>query len=450
MPRPGLLLPTLQNWACHNCGGCCREHLIAVTPEERARIEAQGWSETDGIPSGRPLFVPHGTGSRINHQADGACVFLNPQGLCRIHARFGESAKPLACRLYPYAIHPSGHLITTSLRFSCPSVVQNLGPPVASQRAPIEALASEVVPAAYRNSPAPPLRRGLAFDWPRITRLLAWIERSLSEPSVSFPLRLQRLLTWLGLLGQAEPEALSDEHFGELVKLLYEAAARALPVPETSPRKPSRLARLMLRQLIAQLLRHDTAAQFDRGLSGRLALFSQGLRFSFALGRIPNIPDPESVRVAFVERTGHVTERISNISFAVAEAPLQEWDAAWDDLFVRYFHVKLQGLHFCGPAFYDYPILTGLQSLALMLPAVMWTARVRAAREQRKTVQFHDLQAALAVLDHNFGYSPALGLQSSQRRIEQLAAMEQLAPPCRLVLPYGLNPLLLLANEPHE
>lgn len=428
MPRPGLLLPTLQNWACHNCGGCCREHLIAVTPEEQSRIQAQGWSEADGIPTGRPLFVAHGSGFRINHQSDGACVFLDPQGLCRIHSRFGEAAKPLACRLYPYAIHPSGHLITTSLRFSCPSVVQNLGPPVALQRAPVEALAAEVVPAAYHNSPAPSLRRGLEFDWPRMTRLLAWIERGLSAPDVSFPLRLQRLLTWTGLLGRAEPEALSETHFGELVKVLYEAAARALPMSESPSQKPSSLARLMFRQLIAVLLRHDTAAQLDSGLSGRLANFSQGLRFSFALGRIPDFPDPESVRVAFVERRGTAADRAKNIGFVVAESPLQEWDATWDDLFVRYFHVKLQGLHFCGPAFYDYPVITGLQSLALMLPAVMWTARVRAAREQRTAVRIHDIQAALAVLDHNFGYSPALGLKSSQRRIEQLAAMEQLVP----------------------
>lgn len=427
MPRPGLLLPTLQNWACHNCGGCCREHLIAVTPEERSRIEAQGWTESDGIPANRPLFVPHGSGSRINHQVDGACVFLDPTGLCRIHSRFGEAAKPLACRLYPYAIHPSGHLITTSLRFSCPSVVQNLGPSVASQRAPVESLAAEVVPTSYRNSPTPPLRKDFAFDWPRMTRLLAWIERCLSEPSVSFPLRLQRLLTWLGLLGNAEPEALSEEHFGDLVKLLYEAAARALPAAEVKPRKPSRLARLMLRQLIAQLLRHDTAAQLDRGLTSRLALFSQGLRFSFGLGRVPEVSDPESVRVAFVERAGATIEKSPRIRFAVAECPLQQWDSAWDELFVRYFHVKLQGLHFCGPAFYDYPILTGLQSLAMMLPAVMWTARIRAARERRSTVQLRDLEAALAVLDHNFGYSPVLGLQSSRRRIEQLAAMDQLA-----------------------
>ena len=49
---------------------------------------------------------------RLGHQADGACVFLDERGLCRIHAKFGEQAKPLACRIYPYAFHPAGKKIT--------------------------------------------------------------------------------------------------------------------------------------------------------------------------------------------------------------------------------------------------------------------------------------------------------------------------------------------------
>jgi lysine-N-methylase len=430
MPRPGLLLPVLQNWSCHNCGGCCREHLIGITAEEKTRIESQNWSAQHGTPTDRPLFLPHGSAWRINHQADGACVFLDQTGLCRIHSRFGEPAKPLACRLYPYAIHPAGHLTTASLRFSCPSVVQNLGSPVAAQRSSIETLAEEVVPSNYRSLPPPPLRSGLAFDWPRMKRLSAWIERGLSDSQVSFPIRLQRMLIWLSLLGQAEEEALSEEHFGDLIKLLYEAAARALPASPQNPaavRRPSRLARLMLRQFVAQLLRHDTAATAEHGWRGRITHFTHGLRFTLGVGSIPQLPDPDSVRVAFVERAGASLSPIRPVSFTIAEAPLESWDPQWDELFVRYFHVKLQGLHFCGPAFYDYPILAGLQSLALLFPAILWTARLRAAREQRSTIQLRDLQASLAVLDHNYGYSPVLGLRSSQKRIEQLAAMDQLS-----------------------
>jgi lysine-N-methylase len=426
MSRPGLLLPVFQNWACHNCGGCCREHVVGVTEQEKQRIEAQNWSAADGVPTDAPLFVPLGSTWRINQQPDGACIFLDPAGLCRIHSKFGESAKPLACRLYPYAIHPAGHLVTASLRFSCPSVVQNLGPAVSTLRTTVESLAAEVVPGGYRSPQAPDLRPGLAFDWPRMTRLLAWLERGLSDASVSFPIRLQRVVLWLGLLGRAEADALSEEHFGDLVKLLYEAAVRAVPASGNNPGPPLRLAKLMFRQFLAQLLRHDTAATLGPSVGVRVRLLAAGLRFTVGRGTIPQLNDANSVRVAFVERAGvRRPAAAPRVAFRTAELPLPDWNADWDELFVRYFHVKLQGLHFCGAAFYNYPVLAGFYSLALMFPAVLWTARVRAAAEQRTTVLLRDLEAALATLDHNFGYSAVFGLQSSRKRIEQLAKLDQ-------------------------
>jgi lysine-N-methylase len=125
-------LPTIQNWSCHNCGGCCRQHAIAITAEEHQRITAQNWTPQDGIPAGRPIFervgiLPWSKWYRLGHQPDGACVFLDERGLCRIHAKFGEAAKPLACRIYPYAFHPAGRKVVVSLRFSCPSVAANRG-----------------------------------------------------------------------------------------------------------------------------------------------------------------------------------------------------------------------------------------------------------------------------------------------------------------------------------
>ncbi len=117
---------------------------------------AVNWTAADGIASDQPLIVSHGRGRyRLAHQADGACVFLNEQGLCRIHAKFGEPAKPLACRVYPYAFHPVDRSLTVSLRFSCPSVVQNLGARVADQKGDLEQLAA-LVTATSRKEFEPP------------------------------------------------------------------------------------------------------------------------------------------------------------------------------------------------------------------------------------------------------------------------------------------------------
>ena len=40
---------------------------------------------------------------------------------------------------------------------------------------------------------------------------------------------------------------------------------------------------------------------------------------------------------------------------------------------------------------------------------------MRAARNGRQTISLPDVQAALATLDHNFGYSPALGMPSAKK-----------------------------------
>src|SRR5947209_3715314 len=119
MAAPRLELPVLQNWSCHNCGGCCKQHLIEVTDAERQRILDQNWTESDGVK--QPVLVRHSGPPwrktyRLAHQAEGGCVFLDDRGLCRIHAKFGEGAKPLACRLYPYAFHPAGKSFAVSLR----------------------------------------------------------------------------------------------------------------------------------------------------------------------------------------------------------------------------------------------------------------------------------------------------------------------------------------------
>ncbi|TXT29579.1 MAG: hypothetical protein FD138_2400 [Planctomycetota bacterium] len=184
-----LTLPTIQNWSCHNCGGCCRQHAIEVTEEERQRILSQGWAANDGTPTGDALFERHAGPPwakhyRLAHQADGACVFLNEQGLCRIHAKFGEAAKPLACRIYPYAFHPAGKQVTVSLRFSCPSVVANRGRSMKQNADEIKQLARAVVPEGHERTPPPALSARERVDWPDLLRL----RRSDSARSSSVPI----------------------------------------------------------------------------------------------------------------------------------------------------------------------------------------------------------------------------------------------------------------------
>ena len=109
MPRPVKELPMAQQWDCHACGDCCRMYAVRVTAEEKARINGQDWSDVpELVDVPRIIYEKRIGDDRLNHRADGACVFLGPDNRCRIHSKFGAEAKPMACRIYPFTLVPAG------------------------------------------------------------------------------------------------------------------------------------------------------------------------------------------------------------------------------------------------------------------------------------------------------------------------------------------------------
>src|SRR5690606_24846227 len=107
MKPAAIHLPVFQKFDCHSCGYCCRNLVVNVTDDERRKILDAGWAER--IP-GEAMFIPYRFRGRklhrLAHRADGACVFLGEDGLCRLHAETGVYIKPLACRLYPFVPSP--------------------------------------------------------------------------------------------------------------------------------------------------------------------------------------------------------------------------------------------------------------------------------------------------------------------------------------------------------
>ena len=439
MSSAAIQLPVIQNWSCHNCGGCCREHLIEITEDEKRRIDRQNWTTADGIPAEIPVVQKSGNSTyRLAHNTDGACVFLNEQGLCRIHAKFGEAAKPLACRVYPYAVHPHGNGLTVSLRFSCPSVVQNLGQRVLQQKDDLQKLSREIVGAAKRTVEPPPIHGSQKLDWYDFDQFLQAFDDGLTDDSVNFATQLMRILTWLELVEQSQFSTVRGNKLRDYLRTLTQAAARAQPDSDLPILKPSGIGRVMFRQTVAHLLRHDTEATIRGGLRERMRLLKTGVQFTLGIGNIPQLPDPASVVKVFGSHSGPSDSDDATGLIRKSHQPcFREIEAAFggrtpeiDRLMVRYFRVKLQGLHFCGLANFQLSLLDGFRSLALMYPAALWVARIRAACHGRKQLELTDVQAALATIDHNYAYSPALGTSSSISRLQLLARSQQITRLC--------------------
>ena len=413
-----LELPTIQNWSCHNCSGCCRQHLIEITEEERQRILQQQWSQQDGIEPEQPVVVPHAGPPwrkryRLAHRSDGACVFLDEKGLCKIHAKFGEQAKPLPCRIYPYVFHPAGKKLAVSLRFSCPSVVANRGKRVTQQEAEIKRIAKAVVPEGYENAPPPGITSSERVDWSDFFRFIRVLDESFADQDVPIVVKLLRILFWIKLVEQSKFDTIRGNRLEEFLQIISEASGGEIPDDLTQCDEPSRIGRMQFRLLVAQYSRKDTFVEQGAGWSLRWKLLRAGIRFARGNGNIPPLQ-----------------EIFREVPFADLERPFGGLPEDAEELFTRYFRVKIQGLHFCGPAYYHVPLVEGIRSLALIYPSILWLARWLAAGDNRDKLEMDDVTTAMAVADHHHGFSPAFGQRNFRRRVRILSQLGEIEKLC--------------------
>ncbi|MCA9076068.1 MAG: YkgJ family cysteine cluster protein [Planctomycetaceae bacterium] len=418
MSHFSLELPTIQNWNCHSCSECCKQHGIFVTDEDKARIEQQEWTEADGIPAGQELFVKEGgwlgkSWYRLA-QPNGACVFLDDEGLCRIHAKYGEPAKPLACRIYPYAFHPAGSKVAVSVRFSCPSVVQNLGQPVTSNRKEIRGYANQVVPANVRDAEPPELTPGTRLGWTDLLPAVDVLDRLLAADDVPVLIKLLRVLYWVGLIEQSKFDRLAGDRLSEFWDIIGQASIEAFgtDTPVEQIAQPTRIGRSQFRLLAGQYARKDTYAD-DRSLRGRWRLLQMALALTRGRGTVP------PVQTCFRE-----------VPFESLEQSFGPLPDAAEEMFTRYFRVKIKGMHFFGRPYYGVPFAEGVHSLALVYPVVLWIARWIAVSNDRTSLSSDDIVQAITIADHNHGYSPAFGTWGFRRRVRNLAQMGDIAKLC--------------------
>ncbi len=408
MTRMSLELPTIQNWSCHNCGGCCRQHAIYITDAEEQRIVSQKWTNLPDWPAENELFVADGPRGkkRLATREDGACAFLNEQGLCRIHAKFGEPAKPLACRIYPYAFHPAGDGLSVSLRFSCPSVVKNLGRPVTQQERELRELAQLVLPSHYTGSPPPELVNRQQVGWPEFLDCVDALDAMLHVEGTTLVMRLRRILEWCSLLAQTPLQHLTRDKLTALIELLYVESEHR--VDEITVSEPTRTGLKLFRLAAGQYARHDTLA-IQPTWRMRWKFFWAGIRFARGTGVTP---------------TPH--RSLSAVPFAQLNESFGGLTPEMETLLTRYLRVKVQGLHLCGKAAYGESLIDGMRTMVLVVSVILWITKWVAASRDRSVWTLDDLVEAVTIVDHNHAYSPAFGTGSSLSRVRLLQQMGDL------------------------
>jgi len=402
-----LEMPAGQNWSCHGCSDCCRgQLLITLSTEEKQRIEQQNWTAAEGVEPSK-MIVSGLNHYRLGHQADGACVFLDAAGRCRIHARFGEAAKPLACRLYPLVIHPAGKKLLIGLRFSCPSAARNQGQPLAEQGTEIQKLARLVVPEDYQTIPPPPVAIEPGLDWPDFLRFTHWLDQTLAPENAPVALKLLRALHWLAMVEKGCLDQITGEGADEILEALVKSAAEKIPQLPVDREPPSGFGRLFLRLLVLEHARTVTVADRDLRSGHRWKMLMAVIRFARSSGQTPAL-----------------REGLPSVKFADIEKSFGPLSPGAEALLTRYFRVKIESLHFCGKAYYDRPLIEGFRNLALMYPIVIWLARWLAVSDGRAELTDADMVKAVSLADYQYSYSPYLGWRT--RLLQQRNDIAQL------------------------
>jgi Fe-S-cluster containining protein len=253
-----LLFPENQRFTCAQCGRCCRRTTVPITAGDAeayrkagaARWFLEGVDETS-VPSRDP-FEPipgHAPLLRIRKRADGACGFLSPAGLCRIHENMGADRKPLACRLFPFRFHPTDEGDVATVSFACPTVISNVGATLPSQARELRVLHT----AWTRAMPEPPatleLVRGYAVTGATLAGLRGVLGELIDRPGPNGPpdlgASLRRIAAFLEDLTRRRVLRLAPDAFASYFELMSRQALTNEQPP--SMRQASRLARLLFR-----------------------------------------------------------------------------------------------------------------------------------------------------------------------------------------------------------
>jgi len=394
MSWPVRHLNVLQHWDCQGCTNCCREYRVYITEEEQQRIAEQGWEQTPEFANLTPV-IKDGPASapryRLAHDAGHACVFLNPEGRCRIHEKFGSEAKPFACRLYPFQLIHAGDHWRVGLRYSCPSAVRDQGKLLREHDEELRRFAPELEKhEGLFGKPAPqppPLQGQQSVSWADLLHFTDALTEMLGNRKYRIERRWRHCLALVALCRQATFDRVKGERLVEFLNVVTAGFETDVLADPGSLPAPSWGGRMIFRQFAALYARKDVGP--DRGLAarGRLALLWGAWRFARGRGGVPRVHGllPET-------------------TFAQLEQPSGPLSEAAELVLERYYLVKVGSLQFCGRANYGLGFWEGVQSLALTVPVILWLARA-----------FHPLPPeeavgrAVSIVDHNFGFSPLLG-----------------------------------------
>lgn len=407
-----ITLPIREQWDCHNCGNCCRGTVVTLTDADLSRLREQNW-DADPRLAGTPITEPvrgRSDALQLAHRQDGSCVFLEADGLCRIHSKHGFDAKPEHCRTYPFYFVPQGERLVMTVRRSCPSAAQDMGRPIEQH---LDALRFGDTAFEYSHL-APPLVAGGPRDWASVRTVGRALADVIDHVDISLT---DRFTQALALCDRIEREwCREDTQRQPGFDAWIDSARQQLIVCEARGVQPTRsglMARTLLRQVAFQYLRLHPQVRMAKGWNGAV----RGLWVSARVGiGWPALPSRLS--------------KLPRIRLARLEQAQQPIDPEHQHIIERYYRTTVRTLLYTSSARAGWPMLDAFRALALTYPALCWLLRWHALDRQVTREEVVNLISAIARSSGN----PDLAKPRHLRTVRFLAEQNMLA---ELVRWYG-------------
>lgn len=126
------------HFACKSCTRCCEQPwLTLIEPEKVAALDAVDWPAAFPDMAGRKLYRRANRGGatvvELGKGEGNRCVFLDPDGLCRIHKTLGYDAKPQMCKQFPFFAARAWDADYVSANYGCRAIQEQAGPAMSAQ-----------------------------------------------------------------------------------------------------------------------------------------------------------------------------------------------------------------------------------------------------------------------------------------------------------------------------
>lgn len=380
---------------------------MPLSDEDLARLRSQHWENHPDYRA-TAVIAPNGIfgGYRLNQRADGSCVFLNEQGLCRIHAELGFEAKPTICRVFPLQLIPHEKQAILTLRRACPSSAVDRGQDLAGHLPLVQEFVQTGRLAAESVSP-PQLKRGEVREWRSVRLALGALARLMQDESYPPVRRIVHALQFASLLERARTASMDHAQLAELVGVLEKVCLdEATPFFTDRPR-PAAAAGVLFRLLALDYVRLHPGYRPQRRWLERAHLASVAWTMTRGRGKLPQLhPD------------------FPPLTFAQLEEPLGRIDPAVYKPLSRFLETAAASHVYALANRSGWSVIDSLRGLAITLPIGLWLLRWTSAGRE-PTVD--DMVNIVVALDRGQGYAALKGWQH-RLRLRMLARLNALEP----------------------